>query len=89
MHAVGHIKTVAKNGQISLGKKFAGKQIQVYEEDDGTIIIKTVVVVPENELWLYRGDSIERLDKAIAWAESTPRRNNFEEIIAKVENVQD
>jgi len=44
------IRVVAKNGQITLGKKFAGKQIQIFEEDDNTVIIKTIVALPR--FWL-------------------------------------
>ncbi len=80
------IKIVAKNGQITLGKKFAGKQIQIFEEDDNTIIIKTVIAIPKNELWLYAGDNMARLNKSIEWAESNPRRDNFDEIIKKIDN---
>ena len=81
------IKIVAKNGQITLGKKFAGKQIQIFEEDDNTIVIKTVVAIPESEMWLYQGDNMARLNKSIEWTESNPRRDNFDEIITKAKNV--
>ncbi len=81
------IRVVAKNGQITLGKKFAGKQIQIFEEDDNTVIIKTIVAIPKNELWLYTGDNMARLDKSIEWAESNPRRDNFDEIMEKVDNA--
>lgn len=81
------IKIVAKNGQITLGKKFAGKQIQIFEEDDNTIVIKTVVAIPESEMWLYQGDNMARLNKSIEWVESNQRRDNFDEIIKKAKNV--
>ncbi len=84
---VNPIKIVAKNGQITLGKKFAGKQIQIFEEDENTIVIKTVVAIPESELWLYSGDNLARLNKSIEWAESNPRRDNFDEIMEKAKNA--
>lgn len=81
------IRVVAQNGQITLGKKFAGKQIQIFEEDENTLIIRTVVVIPESELWLYGKDNMARLNKSIEWAESNPRRDNFEEIMEKAKHV--
>ena len=84
---VNPIKVVAQNGQITLGRKFAGKQIQIFEEDENTVVIKTVVAIPESELWLYSGDNMARLNKSIEWAESNPRRDNFEEIMEKAQHV--
>jgi hypothetical protein len=71
------IKTVAKNGHISLGKKFAGKQIQILEPEDETLIIKRRVAIPENELGLYKGDNIERISKSLEWFSANPRKDNF------------
>ena len=42
-------------------------------------------LIPKNELWLYRDGNSEALDKAIEWAESNPRRENFDEIEGIVE----
>ncbi|AAL03343.1 unknown [Rickettsia conorii str. Malish 7] len=59
------IKHVRNNGQISVGKKYAGKQIQVLTSSDGTIIIKPGKFIPYNEMWLYRNNNNEVFDKAI------------------------
>jgi hypothetical protein len=83
------IKTVAKNGQISLGKEFAGKKIQIIKNTNNTITIIPVLVIPENEMWLYAGDNLQRLDKSIEWVESNSRKDNFNEIIARFENGKD
>ncbi|WP_017442296.1 hypothetical protein [Rickettsia gravesii] len=63
------IKHIGNNGQISLGKKYAGKQIQVLTLSDGTIIIKPGKFILDNEMWLYRNNNNEMLDKAIGWTE--------------------
>ena len=42
-------------------------------------------IIPKNELWLYRDGNSEALDKAIEWAESNPRRENFDEIAEVIE----
>ena len=81
------VKTVGANGQISLGKEYAGKKLEIYKTEEGTIIIKPGRFIPDNEMWLYQGDNMERLDRAIAWAESTPRRDNSEEIMRMIEDA--
>lgn len=86
---VNPIRVVAANGQISLGKKFAGKQMQIFQQDDSTFILKSVLVIPESELWLYKADNINKIDKSIEWIESNPRRDNFDEIIEKLDHVKD
>ncbi len=46
------IKQVGANGQISLGKEFAGKQVQISKLTNGTLIIQTGRFIPDNEKWL-------------------------------------
>ncbi|AAY61712.1 hypothetical protein RFEPED_1603 [Rickettsia felis str. Pedreira] len=52
------IKQAGNNGQISLGKKYAGK------------------FIPDNEMWLYRDNNNEVLDKAIKWVEKNKRQTS-------------
>jgi hypothetical protein len=80
------IKQVGANGQVCLGKEYSGKQIQISKLDDGTLIIKTGKFIPTSEQWLYFGHNIEKLDKAVKWAENNKRRDNFQEIVDAVEN---
>lgn len=79
-HNTDVIKQVGANGQISLGKEYAGKQILISKLDDNSLIIKTGKFIPDNEKWLYEGDNLERLKEAIKWATTHERRENFEEI---------
>ncbi len=81
------IKQVGLNGQISLGKDYAGKQVQLSTLDDGSILIKKGKFIPDNEMWLYRGNNLEELRKAVEEAENTPRINNQEEMLAKLERM--
>ncbi len=80
------VKIVGANGQISLGKAYAGRSIEISNIDENTIVIKTGQFIPDNEKWLYEGDNMARLDKAIKSAEGRPRNyDNFEELMAKFE----
>jgi hypothetical protein len=80
------LKIVGTNGQISLGKAYAGRSIEISDLDDGTIVIKPGHFIPDNERWLYEGDNMMRLDKAIKSAESREiNYQNFEELMAKFE----
>lgn len=82
-----NIKIVSTNGQISLGKEYAGKQVQVSKLDDGTLIIKTGKFIPDNEKWLYKDNNLERLQASIKEAKSRERVNNFEELLANFEKT--
>jgi hypothetical protein len=44
------------------------------------LIVKLGRFIPENEKWLYTDNNISKLDQAIEWTESNPRRENFAEI---------
>ena len=80
------VKQVGANGQISLGKEYAGKQVQVSQLEDGALLIQPGVFIPDNEHWLHTAENKKQLDKAIRWAETTPRHDNFNDIVAKVEH---
>lgn len=74
------IRQVGMNGQISLGKEFKGKQVQISKRDDGCLIIKPGHFIPDNEKWLYEDDNLETLKESLKWAKNNPRRDNFQEI---------
>lgn len=80
------IKQVGANGQVSLGKEYAGRQIQISKLEDGTLLIKPGRFIPDNEEWLYTGKNIELLEKALKWTETNKRRENFDEIEEALKN---
>jgi hypothetical protein len=47
------VKVVGANGQISLGKRYAGRQVLVEEREPGVWIVRTATVIPDNERWLH------------------------------------
>jgi len=47
------VKVIGANGQISLGKQFAGRQVLVEEQGPGVWLVRTATVIPDNERWLH------------------------------------
>ena len=76
-----NIKTVGSSGQISLGKKFAGKTVLIDEIQAGVWMVKIGRFIPDNETWLHRPDVQAELNEAISWAEKNPPKDtSFEEL---------
>jgi hypothetical protein len=82
-----NIKIVSTNGQISIGKKYAGSQVQIIEQDNDTLLIKRGKFIPNNERWLYDGDNLQKFREAVKEAKSRKPQNNFEELLAKFERA--
>ena len=59
------IKVVGKSGQISLGKRYAGKTLELQRLDDGSLLLKAVAMVPESTASNFGHDTA-----ACAWVES-------------------
>ena len=70
------VKVVGANGQISLGKEFAGRQVLVEEREPGVWLIRTALVVPENEVWLHEPQAKDDLKRALQWAQRNPPRES-------------
>ena len=66
------VKVIGANGQISLGKQFAGRQVLVEEREPGVWLIRTAIVIPDNERWLQNPQAADDLAKALAWAKANP-----------------
>ncbi|MFY9260875.1 MAG: hypothetical protein WAO71_10255 [Gallionella sp.] len=64
------VKVVGLNGQISLGKEYAGKQVLVEEREPGVWMVRTALVIPENELWLHQPPVKQGLQRALAHAQT-------------------
>lgn len=81
------VKVVGSNGQISLGKEFAGRQVLVEEREPGVWLVRTALVVPENELWLHQPTAREDLLRALDWAQRhRPEESDPDVILKRLEN---
>jgi hypothetical protein len=66
------VKMIGANGQISLGKQFAGRQVLVEEQEPGVWLVRTAVVIPDNERWLQQPQAAVDLQNALTWARANP-----------------
>lgn len=62
------VKVVGKSGQISLGKRFAGKVLRLDRLEDDAILLTSVAVVPERQLWTLQEPDRGRIARGLAWA---------------------
>lgn len=76
------IKVVGKSGQISLGKRYAGKTLRLERRKNGTVVLTAVVMVPENQLWTLEEPHRARIERGLAWAAATaPQETNLESLL--------
>jgi|GEM_PF-241777 len=66
------VKVIGANGQISLGKEFAGRQVLVEEREPGVWMVRTALVIPENEMWLHQPQVNQVLKRALSYAQNNP-----------------
>jgi len=79
------IKVIGANGQISLGKQFAGRQVLVEEQEPGVWLVRTATVIPDNELWLHEPQAAADLARALDWAKANPPRDtDVDAVIGKL-----
>ena len=78
------VKVVGANGQISLGKQYAGCPVLVEEREPGVWLVRTASVIPDNERSLHGAEAAAELREALAWAESHPASDeNTDELLRR------
>jgi hypothetical protein len=77
------IKVVGKSGQISLGKRFAGKILRLEHLEDGAILLTAVAMVPESQLWTLSEPHRGRIARGMEWAASHPPRETSVESLGR------
>ncbi|MEO7741993.1 MAG: hypothetical protein ABIR98_03555 [Usitatibacter sp.] len=76
------VKVVGSNGQISLGKQFAGRQVLVEEREPGVWLVRTASVVPDNERWLHEPQARLELERALDFAERNSPQESDPDAVA-------
>ena len=77
------VKVVGANGQISLGKQFAGRQVLVEEREPGVWMVRTATVIPDNERWLHEPQAAADLRSALSWATTNPSNDSNTDALLK------
>jgi hypothetical protein len=81
---VGEIKVVGKSGQISLGKSYAGRMLELQRLDDGSLLLRAVAVVPESQVWTLVEPDRSRIARGLAWAsENAPRDSDPDGLVGR------
>lgn len=66
------IKIIGSNGQLSLGKRFAGRPVLMEEQEPGVWLLRIASIVPDNEQWLHESQSAVDMQNALTWAQAHP-----------------
>ncbi len=76
------IKVVGKSGQISLGKRYAGKTLRLERRHDGSMVLTAVAMVPESQLWTLQEPHRSRVERGLIWAaETAPAETDLETLV--------
>ena len=75
------LATVGNNGQISIGKEFAGREVLIEKYEDGRIVVSPGKFIPDHQQIFFTSEAKERLDEFDDWSEKNPpsdsRDNNL------------
>lgn len=82
------IKVVGKSGQISLGKRFAGKTLCLERRADGTVLLTAVAMVPEHQMWTLQEPHRSQIARGLAWAAATkPQETAIDSLVKPATNT--
>ena len=76
------IKQINSQGQISIGKKYAGNKVQIEEYPDGSVLLTPVEVISKFELKLLKDNLFQnRLTEFDQWeADNKPEETNLDQL---------
>ena len=86
------VKSVGTNGQITLGKEFAGRLVMLDQIEPGVWTMKLGEFIPDSEKWLHTPEAKAKLDRALEWAALNPPRETdlaeFEALVRKKQKAK-
>jgi hypothetical protein len=83
------VKVIGANGQISLGKDYAGRQVLVEEREPGVWFVRTAIVIPENERWLHEPQAAASLQAAMEWTvKNKPQETDLNALLDGINHGQ-
>ena len=78
----GELKVVGRSGQISIGKRYAGKTFELQSLEDGTIVLRAVAIVPETQIWTVQEPHRSWIARGLDWAaRNAPRESDPERLL--------
>ena len=78
------LKRVGRSGQISLGKRYAGKMLRMERFKDGRIVLTAVAMVPESQLWTLAEPDRSRIERGLDWAAKTsPTETDIDDLLKR------
>jgi hypothetical protein len=83
--------TVGNNGQVSIGKEYAGRQVQIERTTEGIVIISPGKFIPDHHAPFYTKESVEELDDFDRWASANHPLNGTDvnRLRAKMKGLRD
>ena len=77
-------RTVGRSGQISIGKRYAGKTLRLERFKDGRIVLTAVAMVPESQLWTLTEPDRSRIERGLDWAAKTsPAETDIDDLLKR------
>jgi len=81
------LKMVGSSGQLSLGKKYAGKYFEIEQMEDGALVLRPMKVIPESEAWLHEPEIQKKLRRAKEWMkENSPTETDLDAFLEQVKD---
>ena len=68
------VKSVGSNGQITLGKEYAGRLVMLDQTEPGVWMLKLGQFIPDSEKWLHTPEATKLLECGLALAARIPAR---------------
>ena len=66
------IVSVGKNGQISIGKEYAGRTLEIVFFDDGRAMLSPGRFVPDHQAIFFTPDADDKLARFAEWEKDHP-----------------
>lgn len=77
--------TIPDNGQISVGKEFAGKQVEIRKLENGSILITPGKFIPDNQKTFFTTESKDLLEEFNKWEEKeSPQHSSVSDLRKKL-----
>ncbi len=85
MGAKQKLLTVASNGQISIGKEWAGKHIVIETVSDSVLVIKSGSFTPDNQKVFFTPEAQKSLNEFNDWeGKNTSQKTDSSKVLDKI-----